>query len=182
MARLSRGSRYAIHFVIEGRKTQGVGYRTNLAMLALTSGVERLYAENQPKQRGKRTERVAVYAGAQTRRELKKFYERVRLKIPEGARGVKFTRPEPYHSEIVLPTVSEYVSTLTAGELSKGIDVIAALGKEARLGFSRLGVAVGKLDTNLRSQLEELPPKMGNSLVSSLVDAGIIQNSKKKGD
>lgn len=179
MARSSRTSRYAIRFEIEGRKTQGVGYRTNLAMLALTSGVERLYAENQPKQRGKRTQRVVVYAGADGKEELEKFYQRVRQKIPEGARDVKFTLPKPYHSELVLPTVSEYVSALTAGELSKGIDVIASLGKEARLGFARLGIAVGNLDTNLKTQLEGLPPKMGKSVVSALIDAKIVPDPKK---
>jgi hypothetical protein len=110
-----------------------------------------------------------VYAGAETKGELNKFYERVREKIPEGARGVKFTPPKPYNSQIVLPTVSEFVSTLTAGELGKGIDVIAGLGKEVKLGFAHLG-----------TKLDGLPPKMGESVINALKELGYIQETKKE--
>lgn len=110
-----------------------------------------------------------VYAGAKTKRELNKFYERVRERIPEGARGVKFSPPEPYHSQLVLPTVGDFVSTLTAGELGKGIDVIAGLGKEVKLGFAHLG-----------TKLDGLPPKMGESLVSALMKSGYIPDKKEE--
>jgi hypothetical protein len=148
-------------------------------MLALTSGVERLYAENQPKERRKRTEKVMVYAGADRKGDLKKFYERVREKIPEGARGVKFTTPKPYHSQLVIPTVIEYVSMLTADELGKGIDVIAGLGKEARLGFMHLEGNLADLNTNLATQLDSLPPKIGKSVVSALMESGFVPDKKK---
>lgn len=179
MARSRRTSRYAIYFLIEGRKTQGVGYRTHLAMLALTSGVERLYAENQPKEKRGRTERVMVYAGADRSADLKRFYESVRTNVPEGARDVRLSPSKPYRSRLLLPTVSEYVSTLTAGELGKGIDVIAGLDKEARLGFVHLGAALTTLDANLKTQLEGLPPKIGKSVVSALVESGFLPDSKK---
>ncbi len=149
-------------------------------MLALTSGVERSYGENEPKDKHKRIERVTVYAGSDRKDDLKKFYENVRAKVPEEARGVKLTASKPYYSELVLPTVIEYVSTLTAGELGKGIDVIARLGKEARLGFAHLGGSLTTLDANLKAQLDGLPPKIGKSVVGALMESGLIPDKKNE--
>ena len=53
------------------------------------------------------------------------------------------TKPEPYHSAIEsFPTVIEFVSTLTAQELAKGVSAITTLGDKAELGFTNLGVSL----------------------------------------
>ncbi len=133
-------------------------------MLALTSGVERLYAENLPRKKGEKLEQIAVYAGAGTRRNLNRFYQNVQDKIPEQARRVKITKPKDYHSLLIVPTVIEYVSTLTASELGKGISTIATLGKETRKGL-----------VPLASEVNGLPPKIGDSVVEALKKSGYFK-------
>lgn len=170
-----------VQFYIEGKRVQGIGYRAHLAMLALISGVERLYAENLPKERGKET--VVVYAGARDRKKINLFCERVREKIPEGAVDVYVTQPKPYRSKILVPPVMSYVSTLTAGELTRGISSIRGLRDEAVQGFNSLSKDVRKgfdtLPSKLtRSLVKELVPKFGQAIVDSLVQAGIIRKEE----
>lgn len=64
-----------VKFYVEGKKVHGVGYRAHLAMLALTSGIERVYAKNVTED-GK--EKILVYAAAGDREKVSAFHGPVR--------------------------------------------------------------------------------------------------------
>lgn len=170
-----------VQFYVEGQKVQGIGYRAHLAMLALISGVERLYAENLPPEND--LQKVVVYAGARSKRKVNRFYESVKEKIPAGAIGVRVTKPAPYHSKIEVPPVLSYVNTLTAGELEKGISSISALRDAAVAGFDNLSKDINTGFDALPSRLaesltKELVPKFGEGVVDALVRAGIVKKDQ----
>lgn len=145
-----------VQFYIEGRKTHGVGYRVHIATLALLTGVNRLYAENVPKEAGDKKEKVVVYAGASSQKRLDDFYQMLKKKIPEKAsKDISISEPTRYHSDIIIPSVERFVSFLTAGELTKGIGAIEGLGKEARAGFRVIASQLGTLDEDMKTKLPE---------------------------
>lgn len=157
-----------MQFYIEGKKTQGIGYRAHLGMLALISGIDRLYADNLPKEKGEEVEKVVVYAGANRRKDIKKFYENMRQNIPKAALVDNITEPKQYHSSIEsFPTVIEFVSTLTAQELAKGVTAITTLGEKAEKGFMDLGNKLGTV---------------GKQVIDALIEAGLITVKDKKED
>ncbi len=178
-----------VHFYIEGKRVQGIGYRAHLAMLALTSGVERLYAKNLPPAKG--IQKVAVYAGARSRKTIALFYQSVKEEIPENAIDVHITNLEPYNSKIIVPPVMHFVSTLTAGELEKGISAIGGVKEEAGRGLNALSKDVRSLSKDVRKGFKNLPsklteslvkglaPKFGQSIVDSLIEAGMIEKKKE---
>ena len=136
-------------------------------MLALISGIDRLYADNLQKEKGEQLEKVVVYAGAKRRKNIDKFYENVRQNIPKVAIVDKITEPKPYHSSIEsFPTVIEFVSTLTAQELAKGVSAITTLGEKAEKGFEDLGNKLGTV---------------GKQVIDALIEAGLI-TAKDKGE
>lgn len=168
----------SIRFYIDGKKTQGIGYRVHIASLAIISGVERLYAENLPIESGR--EKVVVYASAKSRRKLDLFYQRVKEKIPPAAVDVSFSELEPYHSEVTIPPVKDFVALLNVNQLTEGIATIRELQGGAIEGFKTLGDELGGLHDDLKMGLRDIPQQIGISVVAALTDSGVIEKKKKE--
>jgi hypothetical protein len=167
----------SVRFYIDGKKTQGIGYRVHIASLAIISGVERLYAENLPIEGGR--EKVAVYASAKSRKKLDLFYQRVKQKIPPAAVDVSFSKLEPYHSEVTIPPVNDFVALLNVNQLTEGIATIRELQVGAIDGFKALGEELGGLHDDLKTGLKSIPRQIGSSVVTALTESGVIEKKRK---
>ena len=168
----------SVKFYIDGKKTQGIGYRVHIASLAIISGVERLYAENLPPEGGR--EKLVVYASAKSKKKLNLFYQRVKDKIPPAAVDVSFSKLEPYHSEVTIPPVKDFVALLNVNQLTEGIATIRELQTGAINGFNSLGEELSGLHNDLKAGLKSIPEEIGTGVVNALTRSGIVEKKKEE--